>query len=189
MNSRKRPYSLSTQSIIFKKVDSIIKSENSSFILDGDKVYIKSRSDKAQSFFGAFLHGSELIEERRIIPTQIGSDNKINSNNKRELNVATDKKTEFTVRMSSSYQKDLQDVMKIGDTFWINFSEQNMSLVSQSSFHGKEKKLIFEPYEPNEANKRFLGNSNGLFRIENYKDCTKGGLLTWKGTYLLKHVS
>jgi hypothetical protein len=94
-----------------------------------------------------------------------------------EINASLDQRTMWTVDCYEPYKTESSHIFSCGDYVWISHSEEDASLVVEST--GDSSKIKFSP--------RFR-NTNGLFKIEGV-DVTIGGMILMTEKYRLRHLS
>ena len=79
--------------------------------------------------------------------------------------------------------------MKVNDVVGISYSELGLGFITVGYKGMKKQSGSFAIKE--EANRlaNQFGNSNGMYRIENFNDDKCGGFLEWDKPYRLKHLS
>jgi len=158
--------------------------ESQGYIFNDDIVYMMSTVDSGTKLFGdPYLHASRTI----------GSLSKDTPNKesleKKEINVSSDKRTPWRVKIFSDYISDKVGVLSVGDIIWINLSEEDKNLIVHSS-NDKDSSHSFKFIlcSSKDRYRKFVGNSNGMFIVENL-NMIQGGLVKWKTSYRLKHLA
>ncbi|CAD8111133.1 unnamed protein product [Paramecium sonneborni] len=149
--------------------------ETGGLIFDEDTVYIVSVLDMSTE---PGLHAS----------------NKKKDKEKRELNVAPEKRSFWKLNIFSKFMNDELGYLSVFDVIWINYSETNLNMIVQKySPDDKKKYLKFEKGQDSEQINQFIGDSNGMYVIENIDpekgDFLNGGYVEWVKEYRLKHLT
>lgn len=164
-------------------------------------MYILSIYESSKSGYEPFLHASKIIsnsgsQEKETLHLENKNSRKESNNqkicyNEREINISTEKKSSFQINIFCKYLDEIGGAMQIGDMFWLNYSEQDLSLIGKADENSGKRggDCGFAICETTDRNKKFIGNSNGLFKVEGYRDDSKGGLVTWNGRYRIKHLA
>ncbi|KAM3147608.1 hypothetical protein pb186bvf_000415 [Paramecium bursaria] len=112
---------------------------------------------------------------------------------KRELTVTPEKRGFWKIIIYSRYNEQ-SSYLSVFDIVWINYAEQNLNLLVQKYSKIDEKKYLkFEKGEDGEKYNKFVGDSNGMFVVENDDDVSQqfqlGGFVEWNKKYKLKHLT
>ncbi|EAR92909.2 zinc finger, C2H2 type family protein (macronuclear) [Tetrahymena thermophila SB210] len=155
--------------------------ESQGLIFDQDTVYVVSTIDSRNSVGDPYLHASK----------DIGESQDQNKPKKKEMNVSTDKKSQWKIRIFCDYNDERNGMLSVCDIIWINYSEKDLNLLVQKiTENEKEEKYLlrFEDCDSTEKYKKFVGNSNGMFVIES-QNMMQGGLVEWDNMYRLRHLT
>lgn len=152
--------------------------ENRGYIMDGDEIYIESISESSRAGFDPFWHASK---SKQILKGE-------NEYEKKELNVSTEKRSPFKIKIFSEFKNDGDAFIQVLDVVWLNYSENQLSLIAKGGMKKDENHFKLDECESSEKFKKFVGNSNGMFTIENYYKDSPGGFIKWGEPYRIKHL-
>ncbi|EGR27925.1 MIR domain protein [Ichthyophthirius multifiliis] len=155
----------------------LFQQESKGFIFDQDTVYITSIIDSITSSGTPYLHASKKT-------VQNGK-----KKQKREVNISTNKKTQWKIKVFCEYNDERQGLLQICDIIWINYSEQDLNLIAKQTDQKQNSYMLkFEGCDSTEKYKKFIGNTNGMFVIEN-DNMQNGGLVEWDNSYKFRHLT
>jgi len=102
--------------------------ENRGYIMDGDEIYIESISLSSRAGFDPFWHASK---SKYVFK---GS----RKYEKKELNVSTEKKSPFKIKIFSEYKNEADHFIQVHDVVWLNYSENKLSLIAKGGMKPDE---------------------------------------------------
>lgn len=104
------------------------------------------------------------------------------------MNISLDRSASFRVRIFSCYLDNFGENLKVNDVISVSYSEMGLAFSSVGYQETLKQLAGFAIRE--ESNKLFnlTGNSNGMYRIENFDMASNGGFLEWSKPYKLKHL-
>lgn len=152
--------------------------ENRGYIMDGDEIFIESISESSRAGFDPFWHASKSKTVKKGEKEY----------EKKELNVSTEKKSPFQIKIFSEFKDESDGFIQVHDVIWLNYSENQLSLIAKGGMKIDENHFLLEECENSEKFKKFVGNSNGMFIIENYYKEAPGGFIRWGEPYRIKHL-
>lgn len=131
---------------------------------------------------------AELKEENQVLGLQANEVTK--SRPKIEVNSSLESQTKLKMNFYSIYQPETISFLECGDIVWLNHSELDATLVCTTQFKDNffKHKIEFDVSQTTDNFKQFLGNTNGMWIIED-SVYHKGGLVRWDHSYRFKHLS
>jgi len=106
-----------------------------------------------------------------------------------EINVTTEKSCSFRINIFSPYLDANDDNLKVSDVIGVTYSELGLNLASIGYKNMPRQEGRFALRDETDRIASLRGNSNGMFRVENYHDNEPGGFLQWGKKYRLKHLA
>lgn len=100
-----------------------------------------------------------------------------------------EKSTSFRIRIFSCYLDNFFDNLKVNDVIGISYAEQGLGFISVGYQEIERQCGSFAMREETNKLANLTGNSNGMYRIENFFDGQVGGFLEWSKPYKLKHLA
>ena len=158
------------------------QANNNGMIFNGDEVYVLSCSQVTKGSYEPYLNASKAISSITSL------ENQQDDTALREINMTVDKNSSFRLNIFSSYIDNYDNLLKVSDVIGITYSELGLNLVSVG-YKGMKKQVgRFSLRVETDKLASLLGNSNGMYRIENYDSKDSGGFLEWGKSYRLKHI-
>ena len=106
-----------------------------------------------------------------------------------EVNISLESSTRLKINYYSRYLESGNNYLECGDTVWLNHSELAATLVCVTKFIDNQFKfnIQFDGNRVSDHFKQFIGNTNGMWVIENV-DYQNGGFIQWNESYRFKHL-
>jgi hypothetical protein len=105
------------------------------------------------------------------------------------MNINLERSTSFRINIFSCYLDNFFDNLKVNDVIGISYSELGLGFISVGYKETKYQAGSFAIKDESNKLGSMIGNSNGMYRIENFEDGQAGGFLEWSKPYKLKHLS
>lgn len=105
------------------------------------------------------------------------------------MNINLERSTSFRIRIFSCFLDNFPENLKVNDVIGVSYSELGLGFISVG--YAAMAKQLAEFAIKEESNKlaNMTGNSNGMYRIENFDHDHTGGFLEWSKPYRLKHLA
>lgn len=153
------------------------QANNKGMIMNNDEVYIMSCAEQTKGNFDPYLNASKSFS---TVP---------GGPKKKELNVTIEKLSSFRINIVNSYIDDFDKILKVHDVVGISYSELGLNLCSIGYSEQETQYGLLTMKESISGAAGLQGNSNGMFRVENFDDSTTGGFVEWGKPYSLKHLA
>lgn len=107
-----------------------------------------------------------------------------------EINASLESQSRFHINFYTNYYSETSSILECADIIWLNHSELNAMLVcvtgAGNSFN--QYRIEFDVANNTDINKQFIGNTNGMWIVEN-AEYKKGGPVRWDESYRFRHLS
>ena len=97
----------------------------------------------------------------------------------RELNITVEKISSFKINIFSNYLDNFQDNLKINDIIGLTQSELGLGLISIGYATVIDQRGRLTLREETDKMSNLSGNSNGMYRLENFDGGSQGGFVVW----------
>ena len=154
------------------------QTNNNGLIINGDEVYIVSCCEETKGSYDPCLNVS------REVSAQDGGLQAY-----RELNVTVEKVSSFKISIFSNYLDNFEDNLKINDIIGLTQSELGLGLISVGYTSVDDQRGRLALREEGDKMSNLSGNSNGMYRLENFDGSSQGGFVVWGRQYRLKHIA
>lgn len=159
------------------------QANNNGLIMNGDEVYIASCSDQAKGNYQPYMNASKLITAHR------NADSNAKDVPWREMNISLEQNTSFKLNIFSCYLDNFTDNLKVNDVIGVSYAELGLGFISIGYDDMEHQPGSFAIKEESNKMANLIGNSNGMYRIENFDNDQSGGFLEWGKPYKLRHLS
>lgn len=105
------------------------------------------------------------------------------------MNITIEQPTSFKLNIFSCYLDNFSDNLKVNDVIGVSYAELGLGFISIGYEAMNRQTGSFAIKEESSKMANMMGNSNGMYRIENYDNDQPGGFLEWGKPYKLKHLS
>lgn len=153
------------------------QASNNGLIFNSDEVYILSCAEEAQGSYDPYLNVSRSVADPH------------SGIFRKEINMSIEKTASFKINLFSNFLEGFDDNLKVNDVISIVYSELGLHFVSVGYKEIKEQMGYLAITGDTENVGGLTGNSNCMYRIENYDDSAQGGFLEWEKPYKIKHLA
>jgi hypothetical protein len=105
------------------------------------------------------------------------------------MNINLNESTSFRIRIFSCYLDNFAENLTVNDVIGVSYSELGLSFISVGYSEMERQLAGFAIKEESNKLANLNGNSNGMYRVENFNEDQSGGFLEWSKPYKLKHLA